>query len=110
MLVSNQRSLPCKGSATVRWWLPEFAKLPQISAFRKYPHFYVRFSPSFQEIYSGCCTVAAHSSTSDARRRIAGAHRCVSPINTENHPFGGCAGVNPDGIIRRERATRGRGF
>ncbi len=33
MLVSNQRPLPCEGSAIVCWTFLEFAKLPQIAVF-----------------------------------------------------------------------------
>jgi hypothetical protein len=56
MLGSNQRPLPCEGSTIGCWRFLELAKYLQTTVFLLW-----YFSPAFQEIYSGCCTVAAHS-------------------------------------------------
>jgi len=55
MLGSNQRPLPCEGSVIACWSFLELAKFLQIHRF-----FALDLFPAFQEIYSGCCTVAAH--------------------------------------------------
>jgi hypothetical protein len=47
MLGSNQRPLPCESSVIVCWTFLEVAKMTLF--------------PIVQEIYSGCCTVAARA-------------------------------------------------
>jgi hypothetical protein len=54
MLGSNQRPLPCEGSTIVCRRFLEITKLLQMCLFFALTHF-----PAFQEIYAGCCTVAA---------------------------------------------------
>jgi hypothetical protein len=54
MLGSNQRPLPCEGSTIVCWRFLGVAKCLQMYRFFALTHFL-----TFQDIYSGCCTVAA---------------------------------------------------
>jgi len=81
MLGSNQRPLPCEGSTMVCWRCLEIAKYLQICRFPTLTLF-----SRFQDIYSGCCTVAAQCLL--LPRRLS-----LPSLPALPHPSYGCSAV-----------------